>query len=141
MSCASQRPSWRGSGIHWTRSAPRESHSFACARPTFWEQAAIAVRHVPAEKPAVAEVIVALDQLDAVALGQAQLVDAAGHEIVDDEQNAARVGLGLVAISVGHGESGALLHRLAGRITCDGRPSAGQPRRRLAPLPLPHYPR
>lgn len=80
---------------------------------------------MPAEKPAIAEVIVALDQLDAVALGEAQLITTAGHEIMDDEQNAARLGIGLVTISGGHEESAVVFFGLAGRITCDGRPSGG----------------
>ena len=42
-----------------------------------------------AEEPAVTKVVVSLDEFDAVALGQAQLVGAAGDKVMDDEQDGA----------------------------------------------------
>lgn len=49
---------------------------------TFWEQAVVAGFRVLAQEPAVAEVVVALDQLDAVAAGQAELVGAPRLEFI-----------------------------------------------------------
>ena len=49
---------------------------------TFREQAVLPALGVLPQKPAVAKVIVALDQLNAVASPQAQLVGAAGGELV-----------------------------------------------------------
>lgn len=56
---------------------------------TFREQASGTVGHVATKKPAIAEVVVSLDEFDAVALGQAQLVGAAGDEVMNDEQDRA----------------------------------------------------
>jgi hypothetical protein len=49
---------------------------------TFGKQAAVARLGIPAQKPAVAKVVVALDQLHAVAAGQRELVGAPRLELV-----------------------------------------------------------
>jgi len=49
---------------------------------TFGEQAAVARLGIPPQEPAVAKVVVALDQLHAVAAGQRELVGAARLELV-----------------------------------------------------------
>lgn len=51
-------------------------------RRTFGEQAGVSIEQVLSEKPAISEFVVAFNQLDAVAFRQAQLVGAAGYEIV-----------------------------------------------------------
>jgi hypothetical protein len=56
---------------------------------TFRKQASGSSGHMATEKPAIAKVIVSLDEFDAVALGQAQLVGAAGDKVMDDEQDRA----------------------------------------------------
>lgn len=60
---------------------------------TFREQASLAGVHVLAEKPAVAEVVVALDELNAVALGQTELIGAPSDEVVNGEQQRTRMGV------------------------------------------------
>lgn len=57
---------------------------------TFRKQAGGSSGHVATEEPAIAKVVVSLDEFDAVALGQAQLVWAAGDKVMDDEQDGAR---------------------------------------------------
>lgn len=49
---------------------------------TFGEEACEPVAQVSAEEPAIAKVVVSFDELDAIALGQAQLVGTAGDEVV-----------------------------------------------------------
>jgi hypothetical protein len=56
---------------------------------TFRKQASGSSGHVATEEPAIAKVVVSLDEFDAVALGQAQLVGAAGDKVMDDEQDRA----------------------------------------------------
>lgn len=51
-------------------------------RRTFWEQAIFASFSVLAQEPAVAKVVVALNQLNAVSAPEAQLVGAAGDKLV-----------------------------------------------------------
>jgi phage-related baseplate assembly protein len=55
--------------------------------PTFRKQASVAVVHVSAQEPAIAEVVVTLYELNAVTLCQAQLVGATCYEVVHDEQD------------------------------------------------------
>lgn len=52
------------------------------ARRTFWEQAIFAGFSVLAQEPAVSKVVVALNELDAVAAPETQLVGAAGDKLV-----------------------------------------------------------
>jgi len=61
--------------------------------PTFGEKASVPVVHVSAQKPAIAKVVVALDELNAVSLCQAQLVCAACYEVVHDQQDGAGLGI------------------------------------------------
>lgn len=56
---------------------------------TFGKQAGSTGGHVATEKPTIAKVVVALDEFDAVALGETQLIWAAGDKVMDDEQNRA----------------------------------------------------
>jgi hypothetical protein len=49
---------------------------------TFREQATVAIYQVFAQEPAVSELIVPLDQFDAVVLCKAQFVRTAGNEVV-----------------------------------------------------------
>jgi hypothetical protein len=51
-------------------------------RRTLGKEAVVARLGVLAQKPAIAKVVVALDQLDAVPAAQTQLVGAAGQELV-----------------------------------------------------------
>lgn len=70
--------------------------------PTFRKQASVAVVHVSAQEPAVAKVVVPLYELNAVSLGQAQLVGAACYEVVHDQQDGAGGGIRHAALSCGH---------------------------------------
>jgi hypothetical protein len=55
------------------------------------------------EEPAIAKVVISLDEFDAVALGQAQLVGAAGKKVMDDEQERAWGNLsGVRGLTRGH---------------------------------------
>jgi hypothetical protein len=49
---------------------------------TFWEQARVAGLCVLPQKPAIAKVVVALNELDAVAAGKSELVGGARQEFV-----------------------------------------------------------
>ena len=51
-------------------------------RRTFWEQAIFASFSVLAQEPAIAKVVVALNELDAVSAPETQLVGAAGDKLV-----------------------------------------------------------
>jgi hypothetical protein len=42
---------------------------------------------MPAQEPAVAKLIVALNQLDAIAFGQCEFVGSTSSKVVDDEQD------------------------------------------------------
>lgn len=70
--------------------------------PTFRKQASVAVIHVSAQEPAIAKVVVTLDELNAVSLGQAQLVGAACYEVVHDQQDRAGGSICHAALSCGH---------------------------------------
>lgn len=80
----------------------------AIAEPhTFWEQAAVAGLGIPAQEPAVAKVVVALDQLNPVATAKAQLVGAPGDELMhDDEAIAGPAAFGVRALSHAAGAGG-----------------------------------
>jgi hypothetical protein len=56
--------------------------ALAARRRTFGEEAIVARLGVLAQEPAIAKVVVALDQLDAVPAPQTELVGAAGQELV-----------------------------------------------------------
>lgn len=49
---------------------------------TFWEQTTVAVNHVLAQEPPIAELVVPLNQFDAVTLCQGQLIGASGSEVI-----------------------------------------------------------
>jgi hypothetical protein len=49
---------------------------------TLWEQTAVAIDQVLAQKPAVAEFVVSFGQLDTIAFLETQFIGAAGLEIV-----------------------------------------------------------
>lgn len=70
--------------------------------PTFRKQASIAIVHVSAQEPTIAKVVVPLYQLNAVSLGQAQLVGAARYEVVHDQQYGAGRGICHAALSCRH---------------------------------------
>lgn len=70
--------------------------------PTFRKKASIAVVHVSAQEPAIAKVVVTLYELNAVSLGQAQLVGAACYEVVHDQQDGAGRGICHAALSCRH---------------------------------------
>ena len=67
--------------------------------PTFRKQASVAVVHVSAQEPAIAEVVVTLYELNAVTLCQAQLVGAACYKVVHDQQDGAGGGICHAALS------------------------------------------
>lgn len=79
------------------------------AHLTFREQTRATVRHVPPQEPAVAEVIVALDQLNSVPLGQTQLIGASSDEVVNHEEDGTGMRLILDAVSRGHGDNAVAL--------------------------------
>lgn len=54
--------------------------------PTFWKQSSCGVSHMSSQEPAITKVVVSFDQLDAVAFGEGQLVDASGNKVVNDEE-------------------------------------------------------
>ena len=65
-------------------------HVCVCASLlTFGKQAGGTGGHMATEEPTITKVVVALDEFDAVALGEAQLIGAAGNKVMDDEQNRA----------------------------------------------------
>jgi len=70
--------------------------------PTFREKASVAVVHVSAQEPAIAKVVVPLYELNAVSLGQAELVGAACYEVVHDQQDGACRSICHAALSCGH---------------------------------------
>jgi len=51
-------------------------------KQTFREEAAVSIYQVFAQKPAISKLIVAFDQFHAIALGQTELVGAAGLEVI-----------------------------------------------------------
>jgi hypothetical protein len=84
--------------------------------PTFREEAGIPVVHMPSQKPAVAKVIVPLDQLYAVPLSQTQLISTPCDEIVHDQQNRAGRRVCLAPLSGSH--VGRVVRRM--RASADG---------------------
>jgi hypothetical protein len=96
--------------------------ALAARRRTFGEEAIVARLGVLAQEPAIAKVVVALDQLDAVPAPQTELVGAAGQELVcgtsavlhgrlhhrcartDDDELVA--GLALLSVGSLHGRDG-----------------------------------
>lgn len=70
--------------------------------PTFRKKTGVAVVHVSAQEPAVAKVVVALYELNAISLGQTQLVGAACYKIVHDQQDGAGGGICHAALPCRH---------------------------------------
>lgn len=64
------------------------------SKQTFWEEASVAIAEVLAEEPSVAEFVVALNQLNAVTLGEGQLIGAAGHEVICSRCGQQKEGVG-----------------------------------------------
>lgn len=58
------------------------AHPSTWNRPTFGEEASVIVDEMATEKPSIAEFVVSFDQLDPVALGEAQLIGAAGLKVI-----------------------------------------------------------
>lgn len=58
--------------------------SDAQGRPslTFREEARLVIDRVPTEEPSISKLVVSLNQYDAVALGEAQLVGAPRNEVI-----------------------------------------------------------
>jgi len=50
--------------------------------PTFWEKTAIPIHQMPSQVPAIAKIIISLDQFDTVTFQQAQLVGTSGRKVV-----------------------------------------------------------
>jgi hypothetical protein len=94
--CRLERAGWRErKGFSWVEGLGLSL--------TFRKQAGGSIGHVSAEEPAIAKVVVALDEFDAVALSQAELVGAAGDKVMDDEQDRARRNLSRVrGLTRGH---------------------------------------
>lgn len=70
---------------------------------TFRKQAGSSRGHMATKKPAITEVVISLDEFNAIALGQAQLVGAASKKVMDDEQDRARRNLsGIRGLTRGH---------------------------------------
>jgi hypothetical protein len=70
---------------------------------TFGKQAGSGIVHVATQEPAIAKVVVALDEFDAVALGKAQLVRATGDEVMNNEEDGAgRDIVGVGGLTGGH---------------------------------------
>ena len=70
--------------------------------PTLRKQASVAIIHVSAQEPTITKVVVPLYELDAVSLGQAQLVGAACYEVVHYQQDGASRGVCHAALSCCH---------------------------------------
>ena len=49
---------------------------------TFWEKPRPSFLQVPPEIPSISEIVIALDQLDLLSLGQSQFIRAASFEVV-----------------------------------------------------------
>lgn len=56
---------------------------------TFGEKTSVSIVHVTAQEPSIAKVIIPLNELYAVTLGQTQFISASSHKIVDDQQDGA----------------------------------------------------
>lgn len=84
----------------------------------------MSVLQVAAQEPAVAEVVVALDELDAIAALEAQFVGTARGEFVDDKEGVPRARL----VDVRARGHGVLSRRLRGRRWMGGRGVRGKTR-------------
>jgi hypothetical protein len=82
--------SWSVQGWAWVQVAcrlessqtlPSTIHS-SCPGRAFWKEAIVASLGVLAQEPAIAKVVIALDQLNAIPAPQAELVGTAGQELV-----------------------------------------------------------
>lgn len=70
---------------------------------TFRKQAGGTSGHMATKKPAITKVVISLDEFNAVALSEAQLIGAAGKKVMDDEQDRAWGNLsGVRGLTRGH---------------------------------------
>lgn len=76
-------------------------------RLTFRKQARGRVVHVTTQEPSVTEIIIPLNEFNAITLREAQLIVTAGCEIMDDEQDGAgRNQIGVTGLAGSHWASG-----------------------------------
>lgn len=77
-------------GVDWTSSVSHSPRAERESWRTLWEETGVSVLEVAAQEPAVAKVVIALDELDAVAALEAQFVRAARGEFVCDPAGISR---------------------------------------------------
>jgi hypothetical protein len=73
---------------------------------TFRKEPAVAALRVPSQKPAIAKVVVALDQLNTVSTCQTELVGTPGLEFICTHVSAQRLPLAMSPIAVPEGWRG-----------------------------------